>query len=333
MASKEGLMVDLSIHPDVRTFPDLMQSCQTIANTVGERCGVPATLIMRKAETVMEVMVASDTEACPYQVGDCEQLSGDLFCEKVMQDQAPLLVANGTNNPHWGSNPAIKLGMVFYYGIPINWPDGTQFGTFCILGPEERSVSEEEKQFVEQFAGVIETLLANVLTNEKLRHLAEYDFLTQVFTRGALLDRLKLDFDRFIRYDTPVSIIYLDIDHFKGINDQFGHSVGDNVLTLLSRTLTDNLRQTDYMGRFGGEEFLICMPETAIDGALIQAERLRKKVEQIDFESTGQSLKVTLSCGVTEAHPYELSLEKMISRADQALYLAKNLGRNRVETG
>lgn len=326
-------MVDLSIHPDVRTFPDLMQSCQTIANTVSERCGVPATLIMRRAETVMEVMVASNSDSCQYQVGDTAELGKDLFCEKVMADQAPLLVSNASGKPEWENNPVVQQGMIFYYGVPINWPDGTQFGTFCMLGNEERGISSDEKLFVEEFAGVIETLLSNVLTNEKLRHLAEYDFLTQVFTRGALLDRLKLDFDRFIRYDTPVSIIYLDIDHFKSINDQYGHSVGDNVLTLLSRTLTDNLRQTDYMGRFGGEEFLICMPETSIDGALIQAERLRQKVEEIHFESSGQTLKVTLSCGVTEAHPYELSLEKMISRADQALYLAKNLGRNRVETG
>ena len=316
--------------PDIRDYPDIMLSCQSIANLVGKVCHVPSTLIMRQNPDTMEVITSSAHTDSPYATGESESLGKGLYCETVIRSQQPLHVPDALNDKDWDSNPDIKLGMIAYYGVPINWPDGSPFGTFCVLDSSACHFQADQRSLVEEFAKVIETLLHQAVTVEELRHLAEYDSLTQVYTRGAVLDRLKHEFDRFKRYQTHLSIIFFDIDHFKNINDTYGHASGDCVLTTFANTIKKNLRQTDFIGRLGGEEFLICMSDTNLKAASQQAERTRQLIDDLTIEVNSQQLSVSVSCGVAQALEQDVSIEKIVARADEALYQAKQLGRNQV---
>jgi diguanylate cyclase (GGDEF)-like protein len=118
-----------------------------------------------------------------------------------------------------------------------------------------------------------------------------------------------------------------DIDFFKKVNDTYGHQVGDEVLRKVAKALDENLRNIDCIGRYGGEEFMMVLPQTTLDGALIKAERVRQQIEKISFPNVGEEFFVTLSMGVAE-HKLDEDVENTVQRADMALYKAKNNGRN-----
>lgn len=161
----------------------------------------------------------------------------------------------------------------------------------------------------------------------QLLYRATTDSLTGVSNRFKLTEYINAEHARFKRYGMPMCLIMADIDHFKAINDTYGHSVGDEVLAALAGLMLRNIRDTDSVGRWGGEEFMILTPLTALPKAMEFSERLRQIVENMDFPSVG---RVTCSFGVAQLTPDE-SVPHLIQRVDQALYKAKNNGRNRVE--
>lgn len=162
--------------------------------------------------------------------------------------------------------------------------------------------------------------------NEKLRVLLEIDKLTQIYNRLKLDYILQSELQRVCRYHYELSIILADIDHFKQVNDVYGHDVGDQVLVQMARVLQSNIRTADFIGRFGGEEFLVIMPHTNREQACIVAEKLRKAVETEVFPLINHK---TCSFGVTSYLEGE-NQNELIKRADEALYKAKGSGRNRV---
>ncbi len=156
------------------------------------------------------------------------------------------------------------------------------------------------------------------------------DVLTGLYNRRHLLDRLEIEKKRADRTGQLFSIIILDIDHFKRINDTLGHLHGDEVLKVVADLLQGSLRGTDFCARFGGEEFVMLLEQTGGDGALVCAERARHLVESAKFPAFGDDFQVTVSLGVTWYQPKE-PIFQVLSRADEALYRAKHAGRNRVE--
>ena len=165
---------------------------------------------------------------------------------------------------------------------------------------------------------------------ERLVEMASHDFLTGLLNRREMLARLSVEHSRVNRMDETLSIIMMDIDHFKSINDVHGHIAGDMVLKEIARRLRDGVREYDLICRFGGEEFLIMAPETAATRAAELAERLRVMVSDIPFYmETIPPVGITISAGVTQLVEGE-SIEEMLSRADSALYRAKAQGRNRI---
>lgn len=160
----------------------------------------------------------------------------------------------------------------------------------------------------------------------KLAQLASTDPLTGLYNRRSLGEFLAAEMIRVTRYPSPMSLIIFDIDHFKSINDLFGHDVGDDVLRDIAKVIQCNIRKTDIFARWGGEEFIILSPETTGDHAENLAEKLRNAVENYDF---ALPKKITVSFGVAEYISGETS-EQMIKRADKAMYQAKENGRNRV---
>lgn len=174
-----------------------------------------------------------------------------------------------------------------------------------------------------------EQRLAAESTAENLGKLAITDALTHIMNRRGITVALLDAMAQSERYGSPLCVAMADIDHFKPINDTYGHKAGDRVLTEVAGILADTLRMPDKVGRYGGEEFLIILPHTTLAGGRKIAERLRAAVHRWEFGVDAKKLKVTVSLGITQFRKGE-DLEQLISRVDKALYEAKGGGRNLV---
>jgi diguanylate cyclase (GGDEF)-like protein len=171
--------------------------------------------------------------------------------------------------------------------------------------------------------------------NEEIRILSITDPLTGCSNRGCLNARLPQEIIRAGRYNRPLSIVMCDIDHFKKVNDTYGHQAGDLVLKEFSKRINDSIRdKVDMLARYGGEEFLVTLPETGLEGALNVAERLRRVISETNFDIGTKKIKITASFGVagfdSDKLSEEMSIDTLINLADNYLYQAKNEGRNRV---
>jgi len=166
--------------------------------------------------------------------------------------------------------------------------------------------------------------------SEELRRLATIDHLTNCFNRRYFMNAADTEISRSRRHDQPLTVAMLDIDHFKLVNDTYGHQTGDLVLVEVARACERALRDEDVLGRVGGEEFAVLLPETDEDGALKVLSRLCADIRALAFDHEGKDVCVTVSVGVTLVLPGDLSIEDAIRRADAGLYAAKKAGRDRI---
>ncbi|GBL10686.1 response regulator PleD [Microcystis aeruginosa Sj] len=169
--------------------------------------------------------------------------------------------------------------------------------------------------------------------NSQLEKLVITDSLTGVNNRREILALGEKEFQRCRRYHRYFSVLVIDIDHFKHINDTFGHILGDKTLITVAGAIKNCLRQVDSFGRFGGEEFVAILPETNLQDAATTAQRICQVINQLNIEIDRQKVRVTASIGVATFSPEDNNLEAVIERADHAMFAAKNQGRNRVSLG
>lgn len=167
---------------------------------------------------------------------------------------------------------------------------------------------------------------------EKLLQMAITDELTGLANRRYFMERLNSEFDRTKRYESKYSLLMIDIDLFKSINDNYGHRAGDRALQEASAVMKRSLRTSDTIGRVGGEEFSVILPETELKAALFIAERLRKRVEETSIIHNSGEISLTVSIGISQSQTGDQSIDDIIVRADTAMYNAKRKGRNRVES-
>jgi diguanylate cyclase (GGDEF)-like protein len=179
---------------------------------------------------------------------------------------------------------------------------------------------------------IVELQIESLAARDSLRRLASHDFLTGIRNRNSILEELQREFDRSVRTGKGVAVAMADLDHFKQVNDTYGHPVGDKVLAEVARRMAAELRSYEAIGRYGGEEFLIVLSECDLEGAECMAQRVRNALASKPAEVHGALIPVTVSIGVAATdqwtHPTEALLVEL---ADFALYKAKRLGRNRVE--
>lgn len=166
--------------------------------------------------------------------------------------------------------------------------------------------------------------------NAQLQELALHDGLTGLLNRRHWETCLEREFARHSRYSNPASLVMFDIDHFKRLNDTYGHQAGDEVIRQVALVTRQMVRDTDYAGRYGGEEFVVLLPDTPLDGAAQFAERLRKAIEQLEMAHGQQDLCCSVSVGVACIRPDMTHHKTLIEEADKALYKAKSAGRNQV---
>ncbi len=163
-----------------------------------------------------------------------------------------------------------------------------------------------------------------------LEKFAFVDDLTGVFNRRKIMEVFDSEFGRTNRYGSSLAVMMLDIDYFKHVNDKYGHEAGDCVLVEFARRVKDQIRETDFLGRFGGEEFLVIMPETGSVGAIVLAERIKKVLDEVPVNIGTSTIKVTASMGISQVRPDDESKEVSLKRADESLYMAKKAGRDAI---
>lgn len=212
---------------------------------------------------------------------------------------------------------------------PIDFK-GTHLGVMIVATGSEYA-DERTTSTLHLFSRNIGLALNNALSHSKFQRLAAYDGLTNVYNRRFGMARLKEDFGRALREKTALSVVMVDIDHFKNVNDTYGHLVGDKAIIMIATILKNILRDGDIVVRYGGEEFLMILQAANSDDASNVCERIRHQVQDSFFSASDQQIPITVSIGVSAFPEVEVKDEiDLIDKADQALYQAKQTGRNKV---
>ena len=184
---------------------------------------------------------------------------------------------------------------------------------------------------ITHFASIERDLTRYKKIERQLANMALFDSLTGSLNRPAFFQHAEKEFARGKRYFRPLSVIMVDIDHFKRINDQYGHHGGDQDLQIFAEACQEVIRSTDLMGRIGGEEFALLLPDTPIKSAFNLAERLRTRINKFPYLAGEMLIEVTASLGVAELQSDDINFKALLQRADEALYEAKHAGRNQVK--
>jgi len=245
------------------------------------------------------------------------------FCTHTIQERQAFHVPDTQLDPRFADNPLVT-GAPFirsYLGAPLSTPDGYNVGALCAIDTVPRTYGPDQIQILQSFASL-------VVDELELRRVAQIDHLTGAATRRGFSRELENALSRFHRSGHPTALILLDIDHFKRVNDTYGHPVGDLVLKTVADELFTQLRQSDTIGRLGGEEFGIILQDAELYPAFETAERLRTHLESfpVDYQP---SFHITASFGVSILRHEIISIEQWLATADNALYEAKRAGRNR----
>ena len=219
-----------------------------------------------------------------------------------------------------------------WLGVPLNVRDEI-IGLLAIDSTELNYFTQGHLEMITIFADQVAIALENARLFEEVQNLALTDALTGLYNRRGLFEIGHIEFSRICRLERPFSVIMIDIDHFKRVNDKYGHPVGDQMLIFLASELRSSIRGTDIVGRYGGEEFAIFLSGSDGKAAMELAQRLRATIEKTPFHVGEAEISITLSLGVAEYNENNPNLETMVARADQALYVAKHKGRNQVVVG
>ena len=246
------------------------------------------------------------------------------FCTRAIEQHEPLVVPDALLDVRFADNPLVtgEPRIRFYIGVQLKNRDGFNLGTLCCIDTKPRQPTPDQ-------IAILQDLGRLVIDELELRLLATTDSLTGAMTRRAFLEAAQRDLPLARRHDRPLTCLMVDADHFKGVNDAYGHATGDEVLRRLVAVCKAQLRTSDYIGRLGGEEFAIIFRETPVTAGLEVADRLRHSIGAEVFMTPQGTFSITVSSGLAAFDPTVKGIEELLERADTALYSAKHSGRNR----
>jgi len=247
----------------------------------------------------------------------------DAFCDHTIRTRQAMVVPNAALDPRFASNPLV-LGpphIVSYAGVPLNAPDGYNIGSLCVIDTVPRDFDNQQIEVLKSFAAI-------VVDEFELRLLAGTDELTGAVSRRAFIAEADKAVARFERYALPSAIVAFDIDHFKQVNDTYGHPAGDKVLRAIGACISEMTRPSDAFGRLGGEEFAVLLADTEAGDAYVAAERFRHALEHLIIEHN-VPIRITASFGIAALGGGCRTRDAWLASSDAQLYRAKQTGRNR----
>lgn len=263
----------------------------------------------------------------PHSIHDMPGLSGEVIRRGQTIYLPDLQDQDAVRNYHImeaGGDPTRS-----YVGVPLIVRDQV-IGLISMQSSEPYAYSAEQVRLFETIASQAAGMLDNARIFEQMRQMAITDMVTQLYTRRHFTSLGHSEVERALRYNRDLSVMMVDIDWFKHVNDTWGHAAGDIVLQAVAQCCQKALRSTDIIGRWGGEEFVIILPEADQQAACLIAERIRRNVSEMNINLSGNTIHVTVSLGVTTLMPGRTTLESLVDYADKALYMAKQGGRNQV---
>jgi len=251
------------------------------------------------------------------------------FCDKAIGMRDPLIVPNALEDVRFKDNPLVTGAphIRAYAGAPLRTPDGYQLGTLCAIDVTPRDFEPSEIKVLESFAKL-------VVDELELRIQASSDVLTGAMTRACWFNAATDMIEQTARHSRFMAVAMLDIDHFKRVNDSYGHPFGDKVIQAVIQACASQMRPGSRLGRLGGEEFAILMPDCTLDEAVLAMDRCRTAIARIKIPApNGDVVSPTASFGIAPLYAYTATPQDLIEMADAALYQAKASGRNCIEVG
>ena len=265
----------------------------------------------------------------------------NTFCSLMLSgDSDELVTSNVHQDPRTSAVAARRTGtsITTYAGVQLKNENGEKVGSLCVTGDTERELDAEQlvllRGLARQAMNLVSLRAAKRQLTESLQRmtkLATTDGLTGMLTRRAFHDEVNDLGKLVLRQGGEMCLVVVDIDHFKKVNDTYGHASGDAVLKDVAEAIRGGLRSTDRVGRIGGEEFAIAMPFTSLEMCMERIEKLRQSISQRVVKSGGHALSVTISGGVADWRAKDTALDEPLARADEALYRAKSAGRNQIK--
>ncbi len=249
----------------------------------------------------------------------------------VLRSSAPIRLTDASSDPRFEGLPSGHPFIKGFIGVPMILKDKVIGGIYAANKNDNGHFTEEDEDLLLMLAFQATTAIENAQLYTKTSELATTDGLTGLLNRRAFMERLNEEAGRSSRYEHYFSFLLLDIDHFKRINDTYGHPAGDAVLKSLAQTLKRQVRTVDIVGRYGGEEFAIILSETDSTGAKLVGNRIRGLVSKMPFSlPDGNNIGLTVSIGISIYPSCSTNVDLLIEKADNALYSAKREGRNKV---
>jgi diguanylate cyclase (GGDEF)-like protein len=258
-----------------------------------------------------------------------EQHANSTIVEKCLKSGSPYL----NNNYSFELRVPFSKESSFIHSI-LCYPllhRGERIGAIELLNKRDGGFTPDDQNLIERMLPPLAVAVRTVDLFESAERLTITDDLTKLYNYRYLMKYLEADVKRCLRYKKKVSLLFIDVDGFKRINDTFGHLVGSQALAEIGQVFKRIVRETDVVGRYGGDEFVIVLPETPLNGAMVIAERIRKKVEECEFVAHNLSIRLTVSLGVANCPKHTLTAEGLIKKADAAMYRAKELSKNSIK--
>ncbi len=252
-----------------------------------------------------------------------ETARGPALCNAAIEQVRPLVIPDTLADRRFAENPFVVGApfIRFYAGVQLRSPEGDAVGTLCAMHDQPRAFDSAQ-------LAILADLAKTVTSELELRTIATRDALTGALSRRALREEFSRAISLARRHKFELSCIFFDLDHFKIVNDTHGHGMGDLVLRACVEACRGELRATDTIGRFGGEEFAILLPHTGAKAALAVAEKVRAAIARCRVEGENGPIRFTASFGVAALDGGDIDVDQMLKRADTALYAAKAAGRN-----
>jgi diguanylate cyclase (GGDEF)-like protein/PAS domain S-box-containing protein len=285
-----------------------------------------AAILLIDSKTLnISIVRGSKGEEFPH---DASDISENQLFRKIIESDDPIVLDDVRDDPRL-REMTHGTSVRGWMGVPMQ-ARGYTIGLIILHSHVINEYSKEDIALAKSYAAEAAIAIENAQLFKQIQELSITDPLTNLYNRRYFFSLLRVEFERSRRYDHPLSVAMLDIDHYKQVNDTYGHFTGDHVLEDIAQRLKKNLREIDIIARYGGDEFVIILPDTQLNDAIQVTERLKDKLAASPIYINGTSIIVSASVGLAEIDKDCVGLDTLLNRADQALYAAKQSGRNQV---